>query len=231
MLYLSDWCNAWGWHLLGRSIDIHSPADWSSVLGLWAVAGDVSGLTALVAGLASSAEWSTVWRSAVAGNVTELAAGEALQGLGLAVSGEVVALTALVAGGWAWSTLESPAWSKSSLESTAWSESSTASSWWGSAVAGKMSLKAARVAASSGSGEAESWAISLDVSNAGARVALLGLGGAWQWASIGLVSWLLAVVAETLSGGALVGGVADLTTFVAGAAGEGGHFVFRCGIL
>lgn len=231
MLYLSDWCNAWCWHLLGRCIHIHSAADWSSVLRLWAVAGDVSGLTALVAGLASSAEWSTVWRSAVAGDVTELAAGEALQGLSLAVSGEVVALTALVAGGWAWSTLESPAWSKSSLKSTAWSESSTASSWWGSAVAGKMSLKAASVAASSGSGEAESWAICLDVSNAGARVTLLGLGGAWQWASVGLVSWLLAVVAETLSGGALVGCVTDLATFVAGAAGEGGHFVFRCGIL
>lgn len=231
MLYLSDWGNAWRWHLLGRSINIHSAADWSSVLGLWAVAGYVSRLTALVASLASSAEWSTVWRSAVAGDVTELAAGEALQSLSLAVSGEVVALTALVAGGWAWSTLESSAWSKSSLESAAWSESSTASSWWGGAVAGKMSLKAARVAASSGSGKAESWAISLDVSNAGARVALLGLGGAWQGASVGLVSWLLAVVAETLSGGALVGSVTDLATFVAGAAGEGGHFVFRCGIL
>lgn len=231
MLYLSDWCNAWCWHLLGRSINIHSAADWSSVLGLWAVAGDVSGLTALVAGLASSAEWSTVWRSAVAGDVTELATGEALQSLSLAVSGEVVALTALVAGGWAWSTLKSSAWSKSSLESTAWSEGSTASSWWGSAVAGKMSLKAARVAASSGSGKTECWAIGLNVSNAGARVALLGLGGTWQWASVGLVSWLLAVVAETLSGGALVGSVTDLATFVAGAAGEGGHFVFVCRIL
>ena len=231
MLFLSDWSNAWCWHLLGRSIDIHSAADWSPVLGLWAVAGDVSGLTALITGLAGSAERSTVWRSAVAGDVAKLATGEALQGLSLAVSGEVVALTALVAGGWAWSTLESPAWSKSSLKSTAWSESSTASSWWGSAVAGKMSLKAAGVAASSGSSEAKSWAISLDVSNAGARVALLGLGGTWQWTSVGLVSWLLAVIAETLSRGALVGGVTDLATFVAGAAGEGGHFVFRCGIL
>lgn len=186
----------------------------------------MSGLTALVAGLASSAEWSAIWRSAVTANVAELAAGEALQSLSLAVSGEVVALTALVAGGWAWSSDESSAWGKSSLESTAWSESTTASAWWGGAVAGKVSLKAARVAASSGSGKTEGWAIGLDVSNAGAGVALLCLGGAWQWAAVGLVSWLLAVVAETLSGGALVGGVSDLATFVAGAAGEGGHFVF-----
>ena len=186
----------------------------------------MSGLTALVAGLASSAEWSSVWRSAVTADVTELAAGEALQSLSLAVSGEVVALTALVAGGWAWSANEGAAWSKSSLESTAWSESSTGSAWWGGAVAGKVSLEAARIAASGGSGKTEGWAVGLDVSNAGARVALLGLGGAWQWAAVGLVSWLLAVVAETLSGGALVGGVSDLATFVAGAAGEGGHFEF-----
>ncbi len=126
----------------------------------------MSGLTALVAGLASGAEWSSVWRGAVAADVAELAAGEALQSLSLAVSGKVVALTALVAGGWAWSSLESTAWGKSSLESSAWSESTTTDSRWSSAVAGKMSLETARIAASGGSGEAESWAISLDVSNA-----------------------------------------------------------------
>lgn len=86
-----------------------------------------------------------------------------------------------------------------------------------------MTLETARVAAAGGTSKAESWAIGLDVANARARVALLGLSGAWQWAAVGLVSWLLAVVAETLSGRALVGGVANLATFVAGAAGEVGH--------
>lgn len=186
----------------------------------------MSGLTALVAGLASGAEWSSVWRSAVTADVAELAAGEALQSLSLAVSREMIALTALVAGRWAWSSLKRSARSESSLESTAWSESATASAWWGGAVAGKMSLKAAGVAASSGSGKSEGWAVGLDVSNARTRVALLSLGGAWQWAAVGLVARLLAVVTETLSRRALVGGVSDLATFVASAAGKGSHFVF-----
>ena len=186
----------------------------------------MSSLAALVAGLAGSAEWSSVWRGAVTANVAELAAGEALQGLSLAVSGEVVALSALVAGGWTWSTLERTAWREPALEASAWSKSTASDSWWCGAVAGKMALETARVAAASGAGETESWAVSLDVSNTRAGVALLGLGGAWQWAAVGLVSWLLAVVAETLSGGALVGGVADLATFVAGATRERRH----CGV-
>lgn len=183
----------------------------------------MAGLTTLVAGLASSAEWSSVWRGAVTADVTELAAGKALQSLSLAVSGKVVALSALVASGWAWSTDKCTAWCESSLETSTWGKSTASDSWWCSAVTGKMALKTARVAASGGASEAESWAIGLNVANAGAGVALLGLGGAWQWAAVGLVPWLLAVIAETLGGGALVGGVANLATFVAGATGEVGH--------
>lgn len=177
----------------------------------------MTGLTTLVARLASSVERAAVWSGTVTADVAELAACEALQGLSLAVSGEVVALTALVAGGWAWA-LESSTWSKASLESATRSESTTSNSWWCSAVAGEMALETTGVAAASGSGKAKGWAVGLDVSNTGARVALLGLGGAWERATVRLVAWLLAVVAKALSGRALVCGMSDLATFVAGTA-------------
>lgn len=64
-----------------------------------AVAGNVAGLGALVADLAGGAERAAVGSSAVTRDVAELAAGVALHGLGLAVTGEVVGTTALVAGG------------------------------------------------------------------------------------------------------------------------------------
>jgi len=212
LLHLSNRCNSWGqW----GAVNIHY-SGWSS-LGLWAVAGDVTGLTALIAGLASSVERSTIWSGAVTADVAELAACEALQGLSLAVSGEMVALTALVAGCWAWA-LESSTWSKASLESATRSESTTSNSWWCSAVAGEMALETTGVAAAGGSGKAEGWAVGLDVSNAGARIALLGLGGAWERAAVRFVSWLLAVIAKALSGRALVCGMSDLATFVAGTA-------------
>lgn len=64
------------------------------------------------------------------------------------------------------------------------------------------------------------------MSNTGARVALLGLGGAWERATVRLVAWLLAVVAKALSGRALVCGMSDLATFVAGTARERRHIVY-----
>lgn len=63
-----------------------------------AVTRDVAGLAALVAGLAGSVERTAVGSGAIAGDVTELAAGVALHGLSLAVAGKVVRATALVAG-------------------------------------------------------------------------------------------------------------------------------------
>jgi hypothetical protein len=59
----------------------------------------VAGLGALVADLAGGAEGPTVGGSAVPGDVAQLAAGVALHGLGLAVTGEVVGTTTLVAHG------------------------------------------------------------------------------------------------------------------------------------
>lgn len=64
---------------------------------LGAVAGDVTGFAALVAGLAGGVEGTAVGSSAVARDVTELAAGVALHRLCLAVASKVVRSTALVA--------------------------------------------------------------------------------------------------------------------------------------
>lgn len=58
----------------------------------------MTSLAASVAGLASSVERTAVRGGAVAGDVTELAAGIALHSLSLAIAGKVVGTTALVAG-------------------------------------------------------------------------------------------------------------------------------------
>ncbi|KAI5920964.1 hypothetical protein F4810DRAFT_388240 [Camillea tinctor] len=65
---------------------------------LRAVAGDVAGLAALVASLASSVERTTIGRGAIPRDVTELPTGVALHGLSLAIASKVVGATALVAG-------------------------------------------------------------------------------------------------------------------------------------
>lgn len=58
----------------------------------------MTSLTAAVASLASGVEGAAVRSGAVARDVAELAAGVALHGLSLAITGEVVGATALVAG-------------------------------------------------------------------------------------------------------------------------------------
>lgn len=172
-LYLGDWRNTGdNW----VAINIHS--HWDS-LGLRAVARDVASLTTLVTGLACSVERTAIWCGAVTADVAELAAREALQCLSFTVSGKVVALTALVAGGWARALESTSAWGESTLESAARSESTTANArthsrshsantGWCAAVASEMAWEATRVAATRGSSKTEGWAVSLDVSNAGA---------------------------------------------------------------
>lgn len=73
------------------------------------------------------------------------------------------------------------------------------------------------VATSAGSGtaEAQGRAVSLHMSKALAVVALFSLSSARQGALVGLVTWLLAVVAETLSRGAYLSVVAYIATLVA----------------
>ncbi|KAH7375388.1 hypothetical protein B0T11DRAFT_270257 [Plectosphaerella cucumerina] len=86
---------------------------------------------------------------------------------------------------------------------------------------------AAVVAAAAGAGaaQAEGRAVSLDMAQTLAVVALLGLGGTGQRAAVGLVAGLLAVVAEALSGGADLGVVTNVATLVAGTARKRRHLV------
>jgi hypothetical protein len=64
---------------------------------LGAVAGDVTGFSALVASLSGRVERTAIGSRAVARDVTELAASVALHSLSLAIAGEVVRSTTLVA--------------------------------------------------------------------------------------------------------------------------------------
>ena len=63
-------------------------------------------------------------------------------------------------------------------------------------------------------------ALSLDVANAAAGVALLGCNGARRWASIRLVAGLAAVVAQPLVRSAVLGDVAHWTGRTASAHGQ-----------
>lgn len=190
-----------------------------------AVAGDVASLGTLVADLTGGAEGTTVRSGAVTRDVAELAAGVALHGLSLAITGEVVGTTALVAGCGAGVAAESTA--ESTLETTASTTGTAASGGTGrgstgsgssgvGAVASKVARLAAVVAAAVGTTvQAQGGAVSLDVAETLAVVALLGLGGTGQRAGARLVAGLLAVVAETLSGRADLSIVANSATLVA----------------
>lgn len=105
--------------------------------------------------------------------LTQLAAGIALHGLGLAVAGKVVGSTTLVAGCRA-SAASEAATETSSVPSSGSTSAATHSRV--GAVAGKVAGDTAAVAASAcaGSAQAQSWAVSLDVPKTLAVVALLG---------------------------------------------------------
>ena len=195
--------------------------DWSGYLVggslLGAVAGNVAGLAALVAGLASSVEGAAVGCGAVAGDVTELAAGIALHGLCLTITGEVVGATALVAGGRPRTAGETPA-GVTSVAATGDRPTPThTDASGGGASTGQVTGLAAIVAApvSSGSAQAESRAVGLDMTQPLAVIALLSLGGARERALVGLVTGLLAVVAKALGRGADLSIVANVATLVA----------------
>jgi hypothetical protein len=174
----------------------------------------VTSLGALVADLTGGAERATVGSGTVTRDVAELAAGVALHSLSLAVTGEVVGATALVAGSGALVAAE--ATTEITLETAARATGATASrtsrgttsgtgvgtgtgSSRAGAVAGKVAGLAAIVAAAVGAVQTEGGTVSLDVTEALAVVALLGLGGTGKRAGARLVAGLLAVVAETLS--------------------------------
>ena len=193
------------WRNCSRSVTV----DFGGVL--WALPGDVTGLSAAVAGLAGGVKRTTVRGGAVAGNVTELSASIALHGLSLAVTGKVVWTTAFVAGSGAVDRGETT--TETAKATTGWRSTTTsagAGGTWGWA-------RTLREESESGSDEnrgstysdvadlsagvaatarrttvqAKSWAISLDVAEALAVVTLLGLGGAWVGAVVGLVAFYI----------------------------------------
>lgn len=191
----------------------------------------MASLATPVAGLASSVKRTAVRGRAVTGDVTELAAGVALHGLSLAVTSEVVRAAALVAAGSAATSETTTAASEATSEGSA---STTTNGLDGSsarsgAAPGKVTRLAARVAAAVGgtTTDAEGRAVSLNVAEALAVVALLGLGGPGVRAGVALVARLLAVVAQTLTAGADLGVVANVAALVARTTGEGRHLDIR----
>lgn len=204
----------------GINIDLLVEVHLSAVgVLLGAVAGDVTGFTTLVAGLASSVQGATVGSGAVARDVAELPAGVALHRLCLAVAGKVVGAAALVAGG-ARATGESATAAVATVTTAADGTTAAHSDSGGvraSALSnplalshvdldavsrlkvrgetyGEMTRLAAVVATATcaGTAQAESRAVGLDVAEALAVVALLRLGATRERAAIGFVAGLLA---------------------------------------
>lgn len=180
---------------------------------LRAVAGDVTGLATAVAGLASSVKRAAVGSGAVSRDVAELTAGIALHSLSLAITGEVVRATALVAGSRTGTASESTTSTKATSKTATAHRSTTAHRADGVGASAlskcqfilptlslvrcthsKMTGLPAVVAAAAGSvaAQAQSRAIGLNVAKTLAVVALLGLSGSRERAAIGLVARLLA---------------------------------------
>jgi len=201
------------------------------VILLRAFARDVTRLAALVAALASGAKRTAVGSRAVTGDVTQLAARVTLDGLRLAVASVVVRPAALIA--------SSGASSRESATTVASSKASAANR--GSSATESRGARVRRVraranivaeltavvaaAGSASAAKAKGRAIRLDVAQALAVVALLGLGGARQRALAGLVIGLFAIVAKSVRRGALLGVVTKLATFVACTTRERRHLV------
>lgn len=162
-------------------------------LSLGAVARDVAGFTTAVAGLTRGVERAAVRGRAIAGDVTKLAAGVALHGLSLAVAGEMVRSAALVASGRTAASESTPEAAESTTRSA--SATSNTSARIG-AVTGQVASETTGVASSARASAAQpkSRAVSLDVTEALAVVALLCFGGAGVRASVGLVAGLLACI-------------------------------------
>lgn len=87
-----------------------------SLLG--AVAGNMAGLTTLVAGLTRSVQRAAIGGGTISRDVAELAAGIAFHGLCLAIAGKVVRATALVAGSRSGATGESSTGRETSVATT-----------------------------------------------------------------------------------------------------------------
>lgn len=172
----------------------------------------MAGLAALVAGLAGSVQGAAVGGGAIPGDVTKLATGIALHGLGLAIAGKVVGATALVASSRARAVGKTTAAVAANEAATAHGSTTAHAGVAGvgagtlnrtyqhmspgiicimgvgtySQVAGLAAVVAA--AAGSSAAQAEGRAIGLDMAQSLAVVALLSLGRAGKRAAVGFVS-------------------------------------------
>jgi hypothetical protein len=211
----------------GNGANINLGGDLAASILLRAVTGDVTSLAALVACLASGVEGTAVGGRAIARDVTKLAAGIALHGLGLAITSEVVGTSALVAGGRTRAAGKAATSAKATrVATTAHGGAATHGGADGvRACASKVTRLTTVVAATAGASasQTEGWAVSLDVAKTLAVVALLSLGSSGKRAAVRLVSRLLAVVAKALGRGADLGVVANIATLVAGATRERRH--------
>lgn len=164
------------------------------------VLGNVAGLATVVASLGHLVGG----KSALLGDVATLTAGVALDSASLAVLGEVVWATALVAH----SALGA---AKLTASSWSWSRRCTALVLW--ALSRDVAKLRAVVALRALSAV---WTVALDVADVSTQVALLGGGGLWLWTSGRLVAGLATVVAQSLSLLTVVGDVAGFTALVTG---------------
>ena len=117
------------WHasLRARRISIHSRSAFG--LRLRAIAADMSGFTASIAGLTCLVQRSTVRSLAVTADMSKLAASIALHGLCLAITSEMVGSAALVAHCCAIVANKTSA--KATSVASSWRSTSAASSWCG----------------------------------------------------------------------------------------------------
>lgn len=167
------------------------------------VSGDVTSLATLVACLSRRVQGTAIGSGTIARNMTELPAGVALHGLGLAIASEVVRAAALVTGCRTRAAGEPSATRKPSSKSTTTHRSTATHGANGvRTCASKVAGLATVVAASTGdiTTEAQSRAVSLNVAEALAVIALLCLGSSRKRTAIRLVTRLLAIVAEALGG-------------------------------
>lgn len=88
-----------GSHRCWNAVDIDLGVDFTIGVLLRAIARDMTGLAALITGLAGSVERTAVGSSAITRDMSQLATGVALHGLSLTVTSKVVGTTALVARG------------------------------------------------------------------------------------------------------------------------------------
>ncbi|KAI0420719.1 hypothetical protein F5X98DRAFT_15770 [Xylaria grammica] len=190
--HLSDRRDGSGSGDFGVGGDLTTSGGGDSVL-LRAISRDMAGLAALVAGLTGRVEGAAIRGGAIARDVAKLATGIAFHSLGLAVPGEMVGATALVAGRMARATGETTA---SITTKTATSGRRTTTHV-NTGRAGASPCKMARLptvvaaaVSAGGATQAEGRAISLNMAQSLAVVALLSLRCSGEGALVGFMAFL-----------------------------------------